>query len=316
MFRTAAPIGASSAFPTRSRSSRSSRRCHARRANAFAARRCALRHGMTIREPGRGHPPAFAVHPGRPTDIGRTRASPMHAVVQNEPDRSDGTESRSLTSPRSAAKRIPGRSAIHVCNMACCVSVFFHSLVPVFDTSDPLKRLPGQLHLQSRSRRIQPCKERTMLHAARPRGHIRGRGQASCPVRKRECFETETHRRWRRHRRVGALQGGQSPYNRPTIGGARAPGLALSRGAPPPDRNPHSLPVRHEARAGYRLPHAVLRHRSRQPRVAMRGVPPGSRVAKRMARVCAVPLVHRANTLAFGHGAPACFRCLAAKDPT
>ena len=107
VFRTAAPIGASSAFPTRSRSSRSSRRCHARRANAFAARRGALRHGMTIRDPGRGHPPAFAVHPGRPTDIGRTRASPMHAVVQNEPDRSDGTESRSLTSPRSAAKRIP-----------------------------------------------------------------------------------------------------------------------------------------------------------------------------------------------------------------
>lgn len=37
----------------------------------------------------------------------------------------------------------PGRSAIHVCNTIRCVSVFFHSLVPVSDTSDPLKRLPG-----------------------------------------------------------------------------------------------------------------------------------------------------------------------------
>lgn len=57
----------------------------------------------------RGHPPAFAVHPRRPTGTGRPRASRLHVVVQNEPDCSDGTESRSLTSPQSTAKRIPGQ---------------------------------------------------------------------------------------------------------------------------------------------------------------------------------------------------------------
>lgn len=87
-----------------------------------------------------------------------------------------------------------------------------------------------------------------MLHAARPRGPIRGSGQASRPVRKRECFETETHRGRRRYRRVGALPGGQSSYNRPTISVARN-----ARSGPFPqcasDRNPHSPPARHPARA-------------------------------------------------------------------
>lgn len=40
-----------------------------------------------------------------------------------------------------------------------------------------------------------------MSHAARPRGARPARGQASRPVKKRERFETETHRR---HRRVVA----------------------------------------------------------------------------------------------------------------
>ncbi|GAU04936.1 hypothetical protein BSLA_02f2903 [Burkholderia stabilis] len=75
------------------------RRCDARRANGSAARRLALRYGMTIRDPGRSHPHAFTVHPRRPTGTGRPRASRMHVVVQNEPDCSDGTESRALTSP-------------------------------------------------------------------------------------------------------------------------------------------------------------------------------------------------------------------------
>ncbi|MDR6502119.1 hypothetical protein J2785_005299 [Burkholderia ambifaria] len=88
-------------------SSGPSRRRNARRANASAARRLALRREMTIRDPGRGHPHAFAVHPRRPTGTGRPRASRMHAVVRNEPDCPDGTESRALTSPRSTAKRIP-----------------------------------------------------------------------------------------------------------------------------------------------------------------------------------------------------------------
>lgn len=45
--------------------------------------------------------------PDGPTGTGRPRASRMHAVVRNEPDCPDGTESRALTSPRSTAKRIP-----------------------------------------------------------------------------------------------------------------------------------------------------------------------------------------------------------------
>ncbi len=93
--------------PTRSWSPRPSRRRNARRANAFAARRRALRQGMTIPGFGPGHPPAFAVHPRRPTGTGRTCASRMHAVVQNGPDCSDGTESHSLTSPQSTARRLP-----------------------------------------------------------------------------------------------------------------------------------------------------------------------------------------------------------------
>lgn len=123
-----------------------------------------------------------------------------------------------------------------------CVSVFFHSLVPVSDTSDPLKRLPGRQHPRSRSRPIQPCKERTMLHAARPRGHMPGRGQPSRPVRKRERFETETRRRPRPASSRRLCAGRRSPYNRLTVGARldwmHASALALFRGSPPPDRNP------------------------------------------------------------------------------
>ncbi len=85
----------------------SSRRHAARRANAFAARRRALRHGMTIPGSRPGPSARSAVRLRRPTGTGRPRASRLHVVVRNEPDRSDGTESRSLTSPQSAAKRIP-----------------------------------------------------------------------------------------------------------------------------------------------------------------------------------------------------------------
>ncbi len=122
----------------------------------------------------------------------------------------------------------PGRSAIHVCNTTRCVSVFFHSLVPVFDTSDPLKRLPSRLHPRSHSRPIQPCKERTMPHAARPRGARPARGQASRPVKKRERFETETHRR---HRRVVAAGCMPVTLQAPHI--QRSPAVGRERPASP-----------------------------------------------------------------------------------
>lgn len=81
----------------------------ARRAIASAARRLALRYGMTIRDPGRSHPHAFGG--SSPTaDRRRSASCVKHArVAQNEPDCSDGTESRALTSPQSTAKRIFGQ---------------------------------------------------------------------------------------------------------------------------------------------------------------------------------------------------------------
>lgn len=258
----------------------------------------------------RGHPPAFAVHPRRPTGTGRPRASRLHVVVRTNPIAR--MERKAARSRRRNQRRseYPGRSAIHVCNTMRCVSVFFHSLVPVSDTSDPLKRLPGRQHPRSRSRPIQPCKERTMLHAARPRGHVPGRGQPSHPVRKRERFETETRRRTNRHRRVGSAWDGQSPYNRLTAGGAPRPD-ACARPCPFP-RLATARPEPAVA-AWSRLPslrtRVVLQHRPRPPRLATRGVTRGARVARhdaagRLARRGAVPLGHRANTLAFGHGTP------------
>lgn len=98
----------------------------------------------------------------------------------------------------------PGRSAIQVCNMTRCDSICFHSLVPVFDMSDPLKRSPGRLRPRPRSRHVQICKERTMLHGARPRGPQRYRRRESRTGKKRECFETET----RNMARPGAARAG------------------------------------------------------------------------------------------------------------
>ncbi len=133
---------------------------------------------------------------GRPALVERVRHAGTPSFRTNPTARMERKAARSRRRNQRRSE-YPGRSAIHVCNTTRCVSVFFHSLVPVLDTSDPLKRWSGRLHPRSRSRPLQPCKERTMLHAARPRGHRPGRGQASHPFRKRERFETETHRRWR-----------------------------------------------------------------------------------------------------------------------
>ncbi len=56
-----------------------------------------------------------------------------------------------------------GRSAIHICNTIRCDSVCSHSLVPVLDASDPLKRLPDsccggdRAHGAYRHARSAPC---------------------------------------------------------------------------------------------------------------------------------------------------------------
>lgn len=104
MFRDAECIDALPAFrcdPVRTR--RADAMHGARTPTPRDDSRCARLHD----DPGSGpgHPQAFTVHPRRPTGTSRPRASPLHVVVQNEPDCSDGTESRALTSPRKTAKR-------------------------------------------------------------------------------------------------------------------------------------------------------------------------------------------------------------------
>lgn len=151
--------------------------------------RRALRHGMTIpgSRPGAIRLRSRFIPDGRPARVGLVRHGCTSSFRTNPIARMERKAARSRRRNQRRSE-YPGRSAIHVCNTMRCVSVFFHSLVPVSDTSDPLKRLPGRQHPRSRSRPIQPCKERTMLHAARPRGHMPGRGQPSHPVRKRERF--------------------------------------------------------------------------------------------------------------------------------
>lgn len=100
--------------------------------------RCALRHDDPGSRPG--HPHAFAVHPRRPTGtVGLVRHACTSSFRTNPIAR---MERKAAHSRRRYQRRseYPGRSAIHVCNTTRCDSVSFHSLVPVFDTSDPLKR--------------------------------------------------------------------------------------------------------------------------------------------------------------------------------
>ncbi|HDR9868798.1 hypothetical protein DF146_05245 [Burkholderia cenocepacia] len=91
----AARIGASSAFPTRSRSTGSSRRCEAHRANAFAARRRAWCHGMTI--PGSGPTPSACVRGSSATaDRHRSASCATHARRRSERTRLLGWNGKPL----------------------------------------------------------------------------------------------------------------------------------------------------------------------------------------------------------------------------
>ena len=167
---------------------------------------------------------------GRPAPVGLVRHACTPSFGTNPIARMERKAARSRRRDQRRSE-YPGRSAIHICNMTRCGSVSFHSLVPVFDTSDPLKRSPGRLRLRSRSRHAQICKERTMLHAARPRGPMRGLRRGSCTGEERERFETETPSGsttgdlacrlatpapgW--HRGVVPGRRQQSSYNRPTV---------------------------------------------------------------------------------------------------
>lgn len=184
----------------------------------------------------------------------------------------------------------PGRSAIHVCNTTRCDSVCFHSLVPVFDMSDPLKRSAGQLRPRPRSRSVQICKERTMLHSARPRGRMQGHRRGSRIGKKRECFGTET----RNMTRPGAAPAGiggvasEPPpidLQSPDGGGARMAGrvrLALHASRGPSPHHRRSIPdACLTQKTGWRSTTArCSTARPRQPRIATRGVPPRPRAAR------------------------------------
>ncbi len=190
VFHDAAPRRATGASV---RSGSGPPRRNARRANASATRRLALRDGMTVRDPGRCHPHAFGAHPRRPTVAGRPRASRVHVVVQNEPDCSDGTESRALTSPHVTAKRIPWQVGDSCLQHATLRFGLFSFSCPRLRCVRPTEAIAGPTTPpRSHSRPLQICKERTMLRAARPRGHLQGGPKGSRTVRKRERFETET----------------------------------------------------------------------------------------------------------------------------
>lgn len=198
------------------------------------------RGSMTIRDPGRAiRRHSRFIPDGRPAPVGLVRHTCTSSFRTNPIARMERKAARSRRLDQRRSEH-PGRSAIHVCNTTRCDSVCFHSLVPVSDTSDPLKRSPNRLRPQPRSRPIHICKERTMLHAARPRGPMRGDRCESCTGKKRERFETETPsgpatvagravtpRRPgpRRHRGVASARDRLSAYNRPTVP-HRGPALA------------------------------------------------------------------------------------------
>ncbi|VWC04093.1 hypothetical protein BLA14095_04908 [Burkholderia lata] len=167
-------------------------RCTARTRIRRATTTRVARGSLKIRDPGRAiHRHSRFIPDGRLAPVGLVRHTCTSSFRTNPIARMERKAARSRRLDKRRSEK-PGRSAIHVCNTTRCDSVYFHSLVPVSDTSDPLKRSPDRLRPRPRSRPIQICKERTMLHAARPRGPIRGHRRESRTAKKRERFETET----------------------------------------------------------------------------------------------------------------------------
>ena len=196
---------------------------------------------------------------GRPAPVGLVRHACTPSFGTNPIARMErkAARSRRLDQRRS---EYPGRSAIHVCNTACCDSVCFHSLVPVSDTSDPLKRSPDRLRPRPRSRHVQICKERTMLHAARPRGPKRGHRGESRTGKQRERFETET--------RAGSATVGQACRDAvmPRRHGPRRCRVVASARLPTGLQSPHSAAcARTNAQARAGLLHATRRQLTRAP---------------------------------------------------
>ncbi|MDR9236858.1 hypothetical protein FEP07_00840 [Burkholderia multivorans] len=131
-----------------------------------------------------------AGRPRRPTGTRRPRASHVH--VQNEPVGPDGTKGRALRRRDRRRDEGAGRSAIHVCDTVRGDTICFHSVVPVSDASDLLKRPPSTVRRRSRLRLVSTRKERTMRGRTRPCGVRSGVPRTPHGQVARERFETET----------------------------------------------------------------------------------------------------------------------------
>ena len=131
-------------FPVRAGSAPSRHR-NARHARLRRTTTCVARGRLTIRDPGRAiRRHSRFIPDGRLAPVGLVRHACTSSFRTNPIARMErkAARSRRLDKRRS---EWPGRSAIHVCNTTRCDSVCFHSLVPVSDTSDPLKRSPDRL---------------------------------------------------------------------------------------------------------------------------------------------------------------------------
>ncbi len=206
-----------------------------------------------------------AGRPRRPTGTRRPRASHVH--VQNEPVGSDGTKGRALRRRDRRRDEGAGRSAIHVCDTVRGDAICFHSVVPVSDASDLLKRPPSTVRRRSRLRLVSTRKERTMRGRTRPCGVRSGVPRTPHGQVARERFETETceapvqyaagtSREPRRratalHARaidVASMHCARFPYDRPTRRTVADLLLAMAPRGPahfdqPPQRTTHRHPA-------------------------------------------------------------------------
>ncbi|MDR9224930.1 hypothetical protein FEP08_00450 [Burkholderia multivorans] len=206
-----------------------------------------------------------AGRPRRPTGTRRPRASHVH--VQNEPVGPDGTKGRALRRRDRRRDEGAGRSAIHVCDTVRGDAIRFHSVVPVSDASDLLKRPPSTVRRRSRLRLVSTRKERTMRGRTRPCGERSGMPPTPHGQAARERFETETcetavqcatgtSQEPRRHATalharaidVASMHCARFPYDRPTRHTVADLLLAMAPRGPahfdqPPQRTTHRHPA-------------------------------------------------------------------------
>lgn len=197
---------------------------------------------------------------GRPAPVGLVRHT---CTFRTNPSVRMERKGRALCRRDRRRDEGAGRSAIHVCDTVRGDTICFHSVVPVSDASDLLKRPPSTVRRRSRLRLVSTRKERTMRGRTRPCGVRSGvpptpHGQAA-----RERFETETceapvqyatgtsqeprRRATALHARaidVASMHCARFSYDRPTRRTVADPLLAMAPRGPahfdqPPQRTTH-----------------------------------------------------------------------------